>query len=226
MTGPAKESVISVAAARLSHEILNALTGIGGALEVLVERLPDDTDSQDVLSRIRGEIRRLEQSVTELNRFAARSEPRLRTTNLHRVIDRALERQPALASTRVRRDFADDVPWVRADETLLLDALERLFRNAYDAMPAGGTLTVVTRSSQARVRVAVRDTGSGLPPEPLQNAFEPFYSSKTRGLGLGLAIARRHIEAHGGSIEAARVDEGGSEFTITLPICPPRGPQP
>lgn len=225
MTYREQESVISVAAARLSHEILNALAGIGGALEVLVERLPDDGDSQDVLRRIRGEIRRLEQSVTELNTFAARSEPKLRTTNLHRVIERALARQRGWASTRVRRVFAEQPPWVSADERLLLDALERVFRNAYDAMPAGGTLTVTTSTSQARVRVAIRDTGSGLAPEKLQNAFEPFYSSKTRGLGLGLAIARRHIEAQGGSLEAASLVEGGSEFTVTLPISPPDAPR-
>lgn len=225
MTHPAKEPVVSAAAARLSHEILNALAGIGGALEVLVERLPDDTDSRDVLTRIRGEMRRLEQSVTELNKFAARSEPKLRATNLHAVIERALERQPMHGSTRVLRDFNEETPWVSADEGLLLDALERLFRNAHDVMPGGGTLTVTTRASQARVLVAVRDTGPGFPPERLQNAFAPFHSSKTRGLGLGLAIARRHIEAHGGSIEAALVEGGGSEITITLPMSPPGPPR-
>jgi two-component system sensor histidine kinase HydH len=89
-------------------------------------------------------------------------------------------------------------------------------------MPGGGTLTLGASASGRRLTVEVSDTGSGIAPEVLPRLFEPYVTSKAKGLGLGLAIARRIVEAHGGSIEAENRPEGGSRFRVSLPLADPK----
>ncbi|HXV60500.1 MAG TPA: ATP-binding protein [Vicinamibacteria bacterium] len=211
-------SVIQTAAARLSHEIRNSLTGISGALDVLRDQLARSPEVEEVWTRVRREVGRIESSLAELNVFAEVSPPVLQTRNLHEIIDRVLNRETHTSTTRVTRRYCESLPDVAVDEKLLHDALGRLLRNAFEAMPQGGVVTITTQCTLEHVLLSIRDTGAGLAPDALRWVFEPFYSSKTRGLGLGLAIARRHIEAHGGSITAATTADGGTEFTVSLPI--------
>ncbi|HSF17190.1 MAG TPA: ATP-binding protein [Vicinamibacteria bacterium] len=218
MTQPIPASVIQGAAARLSHEIRNSLTGISGALDVLRDQLPRSPEVEEVWTRVKREVGRIELSLAELNAFADASPPVLQTRNLHQIIDRVLNREVHTSTTRVTRRYCRTLPDVTVDEKLLHDALGRLLRNAFEAMPQGGLLTITTHYTPEHVLLSIRDTGAGLAPDALRSVFEPFYSSKTRGLGLGLAIARRHIEAHGGSISAASTPDGGTEFTVSLPI--------
>lgn len=218
MASPEGQALLASAAARLSHEIRNSLAGIAGALDVLRDRVTDDPDIDDVFGRVRREVARIESSVAELSHFAEATQPVLKRKNLHEVIDRVLSRTPLGATTKVKRDYGIDVRTVRVDEKLLGEALRRVFLNALDAMPSGGTLSVTTSCASGRVVITVRDTGPGIHEERLGAIFEPFYSGKSRGLGLGLAITRRCVEAHGGSISAASTPGAeGTELTIVLP---------
>jgi signal transduction histidine kinase len=214
---PEHEDVLTNAAARLSHEIKNSLTGIAGALAVLSDRLGQNSEMTDVLNRIRTEIDRIDGSVKELTAFANPKVPVRRQRDIHRVIDRAIEGARLRASTHVAREYGVNLPPIRVDERLLVEALARLFSNAQDVMPAGGELRVRTLQSNENLVVRVRDTGPGIRDGELENVFRPFVSSKTRGLGLGLAIIRRVVQAHGGSVSASSV-AGGAEFTIVLPV--------
>jgi signal transduction histidine kinase len=214
---PGNENVLTTAAARLSHEIKNSLTGIAGALDVLSDRLSPNSEMTDVLSRIRTEVDRIDQSVKELTAFANPKIPILRRRNIHDVIDRAIARARLRATTRVARDYGKNLPPIRVDEQLLVEALARMFSNAQDVMPAGGELRVRTLQTREHLVLTVRDTGPGIRAGDLENVFQPFVSSKTRGLGLGLAIIRRVVQAHGGTVSASSVD-GGAEFTIHLPV--------
>lgn len=216
---PEHEDVLTNAAARLSHEIKNSLTGIAGALAVLSDRLDHDSEMTDVLSKIRTEVDRIDGSVKELTAFANPKVPILRKRNIHEVIDRAIEGARLRASTRVARDYSANLPPIRLDERLLIEALARMFSNAQDVMPAGGELHVRTLRTDENVVVRVRDTGPGIRDGELEKVFRPFVTSKTRGLGLGLAIIRRVVQAHGGSVSASSVP-GGAEFTIVLPVEP------
>lgn len=209
--------VLEKAAGRLSHEIKNSLTGISGALQVLRDRLSPDVDYGGILERIDAELRRIEVSVEELARFSSPKRPVLVRRNLHDVIERALSRAPLGASTRIHRRYQDGLPPVAVDERLLGQAIERLIVNAQEAMPSGGVLTISTQWDEHRVLVSIHDTGDGIPDGTLESIFEPFFTSKMRGLGLGLAISRTLVQAHGGSLSVASPQGNGTEFVIALP---------
>ncbi len=213
----ASQEVLGKATARLAHEIKNSLTGIAGALEVLQDRLSPATEIDDILQRVNLEVRRIEGSVKELSTFAEPKSPVLKRKNLRDVIEQSLERVPLSVSTTVQRHYQDGMPPIPVDEKLLGQALHRILLNAEEAMPDGGTLTVSTTWDQDRVLISIRDTGSGVPAEELERIFEPFFTRKMRGLGLGLAISRTLVDAHGGSLSVVSPAEGGTEFVIVLP---------
>jgi signal transduction histidine kinase len=108
---------------------------------------------------------------------------------------------------------------VAADEAQLRQALLNLVRNAADAMSTGGALTVATRrSADGAVEVSVKDTGAGIPAENLDRIFEPFFSTKDGGTGLGLALTQQIVEEHGGRIEVDSTPGRGTTFTLRLPV--------
>ena len=209
--------VLGRATARLAHEIKNSLTGIVGALEVLQDRLSPTTEIDDIMARVGHEVQRIEGSVEELSTFAEPKAAVLKRTNLHEVIEQSLEKASLSTSTKVARQYQDGMPPIAVDEKLLGQALHRILANAEEAMPDGGTLTVSTTWDQDRALISIRDTGSGVPAEELERIFEPFFTRKMRGLGLGLAITRTLVDAHGGSLSAVSPAEGGTEFVIVLP---------
>ena len=213
----ASREVLGRATARLAHEIKNSLTGIVGALEVLKDHLSPTVEIDDIMARVGAEVQRIEGSVKELSVFAEPKPPVLKRTNLHDVINRSLEKTPLSASTRVTRQYQDGMPPIAVDEKLLGQALHRILLNAEEAMPDGGTLTVSTTWDPDRALISIRDTGSGVPAEELERIFEPFFTRKMRGLGLGLAITRTLVDAHGGSLSVVSPAEGGTEFVIVLP---------
>lgn len=206
-----------MAAGRLSHEIKNSLAGVAGAIDVLEDRMPPTVGVDEVLDRIRSEVTRIDGWVTELALFAEPAVPVLQRRDVHGVIDRALHRAPLVATTHVARRYGAGIPPIQLDEKLLIEALSRLFLNAQQAMPSGGMLEIVTSFRDELIRIAIHDSGPGIRAEEIATVFEPFYSRKTRGLGLGLAIARRLVEAQGGSIALTSSPGSGTELTILLP---------
>jgi signal transduction histidine kinase len=117
---------------------------------------------------------------------------------------------------------AAGLPEVAADENQLRQALLNLVRNAREAMPSGGKLRVeVAAGGAGQVRMSIVDTGSGIPAEHLGKIFDPFFSTKEKGTGLGLALVQQILAEHGGRIEVASPPGGGTTFTLTLPALPP-----
>jgi signal transduction histidine kinase len=115
-------------------------------------------------------------------------------------------------------DVPADLPPVYVDRTLVTRALTNLVENALHAMPGTGTMTVVARADNGAVRVRVSDTGVGMDPEALARAFEPYFSTKATGTGLGLPIAKRNVEINGGTISVASERDRGTSVEITLPV--------
>jgi signal transduction histidine kinase len=107
---------------------------------------------------------------------------------------------------------------------LVARALTNLIENAIQAMPGRGTLTITAERAEAGVAIVFRDTGTGMEPDAVRRAFEPYFSTKTAGSGLGLANARRNVEACGGTIEISSTSGAGTTMTVTLPVEPPAGP--
>jgi signal transduction histidine kinase len=211
------QEVLGRAGARLAHELKNSLTGIVGALQVLQDRLRPSPDVEEILQRVDAEVRRIEESVKELSDFAEPKAPVLKPIDVQKVVEKVLAEAPLKPSTQIVRHYQEDMPQVRVDEKLIGQALHRVVLNAVEAMPEGGTVTVSTTWAEDRVTISIRDTGHGVPAQELSRIFDPFVTSKTRGLGLGLAISRALVDVHGGHLSVVSPVEGGTEFIIVLP---------
>ena len=169
------------------------------------------------------EMARLEAMLQAFLDFARPPNPQRNPVDLRDVVGQTVE----FISTRAKRQgisfrvIERAVPaLVEGDYTMLRQVLLNLLLNGLDAMPSGGVIEVNLNEVSGRSRgyhLTVADNGDGLPPEPLERLFEPFFSTKETGLGLGLAMCRRIVESHGGKIQASRRNGGGTEFTVWLP---------
>jgi two-component system sensor kinase FixL len=123
----------------------------------------------------------------------------------------------------VSLDISPRLPPASADKQQVQIVFGNLVRNARDAMPSGGSLTIAGRVVDGAVEVSVADTGVGIPPEDLSRVMEPLYTTKTRGLGLGLAIARAILDKNRGVMRVRSEPGRGTEFTVRLPAAAPEG---
>ena len=128
--------------------------------------------------------------------------------------DRTSERH---GEVLVRKVLADGPLVVVADPAQLLQVCLNLLLNGFEAMPAGGTLTVMTARDAGQVSITVSDQGHGIPTADMDKIFEPFFTKKRRGTGLGLAISQELVLRHGGTIVASNSEDGGAQFAIRLP---------
>jgi two-component system, NtrC family, nitrogen regulation sensor histidine kinase GlnL len=233
--------------AGLAHEVKNPLGGIRGAAQLLAKRFnqQDVTEYTDVMIR---EIDRLSRLVEQLLTLGAPPTPDSAPLNVHKVIHEVL----ALLGTEltdkkisVRLQIDPSLPDVRGDEAQLTHVFLNLIKNAVEAMPNDGVLTITTRMetdfhilrhpTSARhagrtgagedlqtpgklLKVEFADTGPGFVEGDTQRVFEPFFTTKPRGSGLGLAICERIVAAHGGAIRAENQRRGGALVTVHLPL--------
>jgi signal transduction histidine kinase len=209
-------------AAGLAHEIKNPLAGIAGAIQVLGDSLPPEDERKPVVQQVLEQVKRIEGTLRDLLTYARPKTAKLEPTDLHDVIERALAVVSLLPQKRIEvvRQFQRGLPLAMIDGELFGQVLTNLFINAVQAMSAQGTLTVSTYSAADGFKIAVRDTGPGMSQSQLAQIFNPFYTTKTRGTGLGLPICRRVVETHGGSIDVESQPGKGAQFTITLPYRP------
>jgi signal transduction histidine kinase len=207
----------------LAHEIKNPLAGLSGALEILSEDFsgtPDHAETAATIEEMRRQVRRLASTMEGLLSFAR---PNKQETNLNQCLEAALfliERQRRSARVRVVRDLVADVPLVLGDAGQLQQVFLNLCLNAWQAMDGsgGGTLTARTFHSRGgQVTVEICDTGPGIPAEVRPHIFKPFYTTRSDGNGLGLAVSERIVAEHGGEIAFRCPPEGGTIFSMTLP---------
>jgi len=223
-----KLAALGQLAAAIAHEVRNALGVIRSAAQGLGEAVPaDDAEARRACSFITAEIDRLGSVVSSLLGFAR--PPRLapRPVAVGTLFEQAmlLARQDLAAKDiRVRRADAPSLPEVQADSDLVVQVLLGLLANAADAVPPGGEVTLDARAANGMVEIAVADSGPGIPEELRARVFEPFFTTRDKGTGLGLAVARQIVEAHQGRIEVADGPGGGARFRITLPEARPDAP--
>jgi signal transduction histidine kinase len=220
-------------AASVAHEIKNPLAGIAGAVRILAEDMLPDDPRTEVMSEILAQIRRLDRSVRDLLTFARPAEAEFGPCDLHQVLDRVLlilAEDPSAGNVRVVREYRPDLPAVSADGKLLEQVFFNLLLNAVQAMDGQGTVTLRTDLGGPdavwtdgtplgrHVEVRVMDSGPGIPAHLLREIFTPFFTTKPRGIGLGLAITRRIVEEHGGRIAGETVPGRGAMFRICLRV--------
>ena len=204
-------------AAGLAHEIRNPLTSI----KLLAQAAQDEDSglSYEDLRVIEAEIRRMEQSLNTFLDFARPQHLQRTTFSVHKLVHDVfdlLRLRAERQKVQLRADIPDTL-CLTADAEQLRQVLVNLGLNAMDAMPCGGQIRVIADAGPNELIIRVIDMGPGISESILPRLFTPFASTKDTGLGLGLVISRRIIEAHGGTLTALNSPDGGAEFTIRLP---------
>lgn len=206
--------------ALLAHEIRNPLAGIKGFAQ-LVATAADIDQSRHYADMIITQSLRMEALVNDLLAFARDDQGERATTDLTSVIQECVTLSgPEAAAQNVKIEVAAPAQLkVQVVADRIVQLLLNLIKNAIQAMPAGGLLAIGLTANGASVQLTVRDSGSGIPAEHLPRIFEPFWTSKAQGTGLGLALCRKVAEEHGGSLTVASKAGSGTEFVVTLPLC-------
>jgi nitrogen fixation/metabolism regulation signal transduction histidine kinase len=219
-------------ARQVAHDIKNPLTPIQLSAEharrVNLDRgRPLSPALDECVNAILAQVQLLRQIAAEFSSFASSPTARPEPTAVAALIEEVVEPYRAGLEGRVTVlvDAAPDLPRVLVDRTLFARALTNVIENALNAMPGGGRLSIVSHPDQepgARkppgVAIDIADTGVGMDPDALARIFEPYFSTKTTGTGLGLTIAKRNVELNGGTIRVTSRRGEGTRVTITLPV--------
>ncbi len=214
-------AAIGQVAGGVAHELRNPLNVVKTSVYYLLNaRNPSPEKQAEHLQRIERHVVLADGVITALSNFAKLPLPNLHPFPVGHCIREALEFNPLPDTVAVRVDCPAALPCVLADFDQLRIVFANLIRNAREAMPQGGQLTIVGAPADDHVDVAVADTGVGIAPENLARITEPLYSTKARGLGLGLAIARAILEKNKGSLRVASEPGRGTTFTVRLTAAP------
>jgi signal transduction histidine kinase len=176
---------------------------------------------QQYLAVAKGEINRLDYIVTQFLHAIRPAPPQLKPASLNDVVEKTLDLlRPELDNRglQVKMKPGRHLPWAPIDSTQIQQVLVNLIKNAMQAMTKGGTLTLQTGEGSAGIWFSVSDTGGGIPQEQINRIFEPFYTTKKKGTGLGLMIVQRIVRAHGGRIDLESHVGRGTTFRIWLPL--------
>ncbi|MFE8604735.1 ATP-binding protein [Archangium violaceum] len=207
----------------VAHEVRNPLGAIFNAVATLRRFVEPNAPARTLVTILEEEANRLNRLVDDLLDFARPSAPELYPVPLALMLEEAV-RTATSGQPRVRVEWAlqPDVPPVPVDERKMRQSFLNLALNAVQAMPQGGTLRVTAYRCTEKPGAVVEftDTGSGIPPELRERLFQPFFTTKATGTGLGLIIVQRTLEAHGGHIHVDSPPGGGTTFRLVLPLGP------
>jgi signal transduction histidine kinase len=217
---------VGALAAGLAHEIRNPLNVLSMNLQMLEEEIVERQggeagEARMFLSVLQGEIRRLSSLVNNFLSYARPNQPRFETKDLNGILrEVCLLVRPEFETKglTLRQDLSPYLPPVDLDEAQIRQAVLNILHNASQILKPGGVVTVESRvGPQGEAIVAIQDDGPGIKPEDRERIFEVFYSGRGGGTGLGLPIAARILEAHGGSIAVESTPGKGARFVLTLP---------
>jgi signal transduction histidine kinase len=208
--------------AGLAHELRNPLGTIRASAELLKKVTAGGSEvGQEMTGYIMSEVDRANSLVTRFLEFARPLALKAAVTDVHEVIDRAVqqyERSADRPEVSIYRNYDPAVRPVALDGEWLERVFFNLLRNAAEASPAGGSVTVKTRMADGQVEIAVIDRGTGITAEHRESIFNPFFTTKASGVGLGLAIVSKIIDEHGGRIVVESEPGQGSVFRVLLPV--------
>ena len=213
-----KLTSIGLLAAGVAHEVNTPLAVISSYSQMLRKQLGPDHSGHKLLEKITGQTFRASEIVNSLLSFSRTHATEFSEVDIHRVIGETLsllEHPLKTSRVDVRQALLARVPITTGNAGKLQQVFLNLFLNARDAMPDGGVLEVRTCIVDARIEIVVTDSGSGISRDNIKKIYDPFFTTKTTGLGIGLSIVRRIIQDHGGEIEIGSNDLGGAEFRIT-----------
>jgi len=214
-------AAIGEVAAMVGHDLRNPLTGIAGAAYFLRNKLGPlmDNRSIEMAELIEKDIEYSNKIINDLLDYSKDIRLELIESTPKAIVQEALKLANTPEGVRVI-NRARNKPAVKVDVEALVRAFVNIIGNAVDAMPNGGTLTISSACSSVELEIAFTDTGAGMPEDVLERLWTPFFTTKAKGMGLGLSICRRIIEAHNGKISVQSAEGKGTTFTVTLPVEP------
>ena len=229
-------AVLGQMAGSVGHELRNPLGVISAAIYYLKLILPEAGEKvRNNLVKIEQEVRTADKIISDLLDFAREKTAQREPIQVAGLVRKTIERFPVPEQVELHLDLPEELPLVFADPLQMQQVLGNLITNACQAISdpkAGSTLrnekgrltisshTSMLGAGQPGVCIQVQDTGVGIPPENMQKLFEPLFTTKARGIGLGLAVSKKLAEANGGRIEVESVSGRGSTFTLSLPVSP------
>jgi PAS domain S-box-containing protein len=214
-----KLAVIGEIAGSVAHELRNPLAAIKNNIYYLTKIIQDESQEiLDVYSNIESDIRRVNKIISDLLNYARIDHLDLNFIDIRLLIDNAVKKIQIPEGIAIVKDYQENIPDVKVDFIRFEQIMINLIRNAIDAMEDVGTLTISIEYHNNQILLTITDTGSGIKSENLKKIFEPFFSTKVWGFGLGLPIAKKFIELHNGSISVESELGKYTSFKLILPI--------
>jgi two-component system NtrC family sensor kinase len=219
-------ALIGEMAAGLAHEVKNPLASMKGALEIILEDLPEENPHRLVLRHVLDEIQRINRIIMDLLDYARPRPPTHVQTDVNRLVEHVISAaRVQLANNHIALEFqpAAELPTLLIDPDELQKVVLNLLLNAIQAVREDGRIFIRTYydPQERAIKLSVTDNGEGIPPENLDKIFRPFFTTKKRGTGLGLATCQRIVTGYGGTITVTSEVGKGSTFTVTLPVQAP-----
>ncbi|MBA7706618.1 Adaptive-response sensory-kinase SasA [subsurface metagenome] len=205
-------------AAGLVHEIRNPLTVMKNSLYLLGEVVSHKEKAKRHLDLIDLQLEEASYIVKELLDFTREIKPQLFSTSVNDAVRMSLSSRQIPRPVKVVDDLSQDLPQIKVDETQIKQILINLISNAIQAMPEGGKLSVRTYLEHSYLTISISDTGEGISKENLDKIFQPLFTTKQKGIGLGLTVTKRLVEANAGRIEVNSKKGEGSTFFLRFPV--------
>jgi signal transduction histidine kinase len=219
LIGQERLAAVEELAVGIANEIINPLTGIGGALTVVAQEIPLDDETQEAIEEIQQQIRRMERVVVELLAYARPGQLHPEWIDVRSILTQAADsvcKLPTVPQADLVLDLDPRAPEIYADPREFEYAFEKLIHNAYQAITEGGKIEVRTRRVRDRIHVSVSDDGVGIEDDVRGKIFNPFFTTKARGTGLGLSLVHRAVENHGGKIAVHSTPGKGATFDLVF----------
>lgn len=218
-----KLAMIGELAAGTAHEIRNPLTSIKGLIQLIEQRFPQDDSARQHIFIILKEIEQINSIIKELLLLARRTTPNLSFASLPAMLDQVLllvEGETNIQGINIIKDYNDQLPLMILDEDQIKQVFLHLATNAIYAMPTGGELKVSAKYIENKkvITVSFSDTGIGIKKETISRLFQPFFTTRPEGTGLGLPVSYQIVDNHGGKLSVNSEPGKGSIFTVTLPL--------
>jgi len=214
-------AAIGEIAAMVGHDLRNPLTSIAGATYYLKTKLEQKMDktAKDMVELIEKDIKYSDTIISDLLRYSREIHLELTETTPKSITKHALTSIKVPKNIRIS-NLTDNKPKIKIDAQKMNRVLVNITKNAIDAMPKGGKLTITSKKTNGKLEITFTDTGRGMQKDILEKIWTPLFTTKAKGMGLGLPICKRIVEAHGGDISVESIVGKGTTFTVTIPIKP------